>query len=54
LYALGHVAPTSRSSGGRGTGKSTRPEHGSQLTLHEAKHFHSDMLTITVKVNGTH
>ena len=55
LYALGHVAPDLALFKEVRGNREDRPvpNDGSQLTLHEDEHFHSDMLTITVKVNGT-
>jgi len=55
LYALGHVAPDLALFKEVGGDREDRPvpNDGSQLTLHEDEHFHSGMLTITVKVNGT-
>jgi hypothetical protein len=55
LYVLGHLASDQALFKEIHGNREDRPlpNDGSQITLREDEHFHSGMLTITVRVNGT-
>lgn len=55
LYMLGHVAADLALFKEVQGNREDRPlpNDGSQITLHEDEHFHSGLLMITVRINGT-